>query len=672
MPSRHISPKEMNSLKFMLLDVKNLVAGDMPNVDLLPHRPMMSDPNALFTLIDSIPALVAYIDCNMVLQYCNQPFRSWFAQEQDLTGRSFPSITSGEIFLQMQKQTDRALAGERAFCQISISTGKGIQYLDASLSPDFDDQNKVKGFVFHGVDVTEQSRTERDLKDYFENASIGLHWVDADGIIVWANPAELRMLGYSENEYIGHHISEFHADKDVIGEILNRLSNKKAITNYDAHLLCKDGSIRHVTINSSVLWEGNRFVHTRCFTVDVTEKKLAAEAVKESEERFRMMANLVPLTIWTTDTGGYCNFLSVRWKEATGQPVEQGLGEGWIGFIHPEDRENIRNSWTRSLSAKRPFEARFRLLNAEGGYSVNYANSALRYDASGEFAGYIAIFQDVSSDELIKSSLEKIVLDRTEDLRKRNADLKTAEKALQEKNKELEEINNQLSSFAHIASHDLQEPLRKIQAFSNRLFEMEGDKISEKGKELYRRIQHSSGQMKNLIQDLLTYSQSSGNEEKLERVDLDALFAEVVSELEIKIGERKAVIKNLGLPSLNIVRFQFHQLFLNLLTNAIKFTVEGIVPEVIVSSDLVSGVQGSSDARKMYHHITVKDNGIGFEPGQAEKIFEMFYRLHGRSEYEGTGLGLAICKKIVENHKGIIRAESRVNEGATFHIYLPA
>jgi PAS domain S-box-containing protein len=372
---------------------------------------------------------------------------------------------------------------------------------------------------------------------------------------------------------------------------------------------------------------------------------------------------------------GYYNFLSVRWEQTTGKPIEEGLGMGWRNFIHPEDRDSISNSWMKSFSTRKSFEARFRFLNAAGGYSVHYVNSIPRYNAAGEFSGYIGILQDVSSDELIKSSLEKIVLDRTEDLRKRNAELKKAESDLQVKNKELEEINNQLSSFAHIASHDLQEPLRKIQTFSNRLFELEGVKFSDKGKDLYNRIHRSADRMKNLIQDLLAYSKSgNGSEEKIENVDLNLIFKEVVGELVVKIGEKKAVVKNLGLPRVSIIRFQFHQLFLNLLTNAIKFSKNGAAPHVTLASEVIDGSQilnGWGEVDKPYHHIKINDNGIGFEPQYADKIFEMFHRLHGRTEYEGTGIGLAICKKIVENHKGIIIAEGRKGEGATFHIYLP-
>lgn len=661
-------------MESILLVAKTRLIGDSENVDLSSHSCPVDEPQAVLTLIDSIPALVAYIDCNMVLRYCNQPFKAWFSLNEDVAGKSFPVIVGEEVFFQLQRHMGSVLVGERAHFQISVNAQNGVQCLDATLSPDFDNRRRVRGFIFHSSDVTEKNKTERALKDYFENASIGLHWVNSNGIIIWANPAELKMLGYTEREYIGHHISEFHADKLVIADILNRLLNRKAIKNQEADLLCKDGSVRHVTINSTALWEGNKFIQTRCFTVDTTEQKRATQAVKESEERFKTMANLVPLIIWTTDATGYCNFLSIRWCEMTGKPVEEGMGDRWIGFIHPEDRENIRNSWAQSFSVKRTFEARFRLLNAAGGYNASYANSTPRYNAFGQFEGYIGILQDVSSDELIKSSLERIVLDRTDDLRKRNADLKRAEKSLQDKNKELEEINNQLSSFAYIASHDLQEPLRKIQTFSGRLFQSEGDKFSDMGKELYRRINVSLHRMTNLIRDLLAYSRSNSDEDQVEGIDLNLLFNEVVNELEVKIGEKGAKIENFGLPMLNVVKFQFHQLFLNLLSNAIKFTREGTVPHIIVRTEMIDGravLNGLGVIDTVYYHITITDSGIGFDPQYAEKIFEIFHRLHGRAEYEGTGIGLAICKRIVDNHKGVIVAEGRVNEGAVFHIYLP-
>jgi PAS domain S-box-containing protein len=643
------------------------------DIGLRSYDDMQNEFIDLPTLLNSIPALVAYIDCNMVLQCCNQPFKTWFNLNEELIGEKFPGIVGLEIFDQVQRHLGKVLVGDRAHFQISVNTKNGFEHLEATLSPHFDQRRQVKGFIFHCSDITEKNKTERALKDYFENASICLHWVNADGIIIWANFAELKLLGYTEEEYIGRHISEFHASKSSIEDILDRLSNKQRIENYEADLVCKDGSIRHVTINSTALFEGEKFIHTRCFTIDVTEQKRAAKVIMESEQRFRQMASLVPVVIWTTDEKGDCNFLSSNWEQLTGRSVEEGLSRLWVNFIHPDDRDNVIASWTSSFHARKPFEGKFRLLSALGKYIVAHMNSSPIYDTGGEVTGYIGILQDISADEQIKYSLEKIVLDKTEDLRKRNAELRQAETVLMEKNEELEKINNQLSSFAHVASHDLQEPLRKIQINFDRLFDLEGDNFSEKGKDLYHRITGSTSQMRNLIRDLLSYAQSSDYEGKQEEVDLNLILRDTLNALDAKINEKNATIMVEELPTLNVVRFQFYQLFLNLLSNALKFSKSDTDPYIVVRSELVEGkgVNGLSEVTKAYYHLSVSDNGIGFSPEQAEKVFEKFYRLHGRTNYEGTGLGLAICKKIVENHKGVIAAESRENEGAIFHIYLP-
>lgn len=643
-------------------------------VGLHVHNGMQKETADGETLLNSIPALVAYIDCNMILQFFNQPFKKWFNINGELAGQRFPLVAGSEIFDQVQYHMGKVLVGERAHFQISINTRNGVQYLEATLSPHFDQQRQVKGFIFHCSDVTEKNRTERALKDYFENASVCLHWVNADGIIVWANHAELKLLGYTEEEYVGRHISEFHLSKSVIEDIMNRLRNKQRIENYDADLVCKDGSIRHVTLNSTALWEGEKFVHTRCFTIDVTEQKLAAKVIRESEERFRQIASLVPLVIWTTDDKGDCNFLSSNWEQLTGKSVQEGLSRLWFNFIHPDDRNNVIASWKSSFHARKPFEGKFRFLKASEKYIVAYVNSSPIYDSGGEVTGYVGILQDISAEEQIKYSLEKIVLDRTEDLRKRNGDLRLAETVLKEKNEELEKINNQLSSFAHIASHDLQEPLRKIQMYFDRLFVLEGDNFSEQGKDLYHRISGSASQMRNLIQDLLSYAQSNDNEGKLEEVDLNLILKDTLNALDAKITEKNATIRVGELPTLKIVGFQFYQLFLNLLNNALKFSKSGIDPYIVVRSEFVEGnglPNGLGENNNAYYHLSVSDNGIGFADEKSEKLFEMFYRLHGRTKYEGTGLGLAICRKIVENHKGVIFAEGRENEGAVFHIYLP-
>jgi PAS domain S-box-containing protein len=258
----------------------------------------------------------------------------------------------------------------------------------------------------------------------------------------------------------------------------------------------------------------------------------------------------------------------------------------------------------------------------------------------------------------------KVTRDLTE--RKRLEDL------LKSKNNELEKMNQELSSFAYIASHDLQEPLRKIQAFASRISETEKDNFSEKSIDYFARMQSAAERMQNLINDLLTYSRTSTMERKFEEVDLNNLIEDVKSELDEAIQDKKAMIEVTALPKLHGIRFQFQQLFTNLLMNSLKFSKSEVPSVITITSDTKTSVHHKAlNQNTDYHHIIIRDNGIGFEPEYNLKIFEVFQRLHGRSEYNGTGIGLAICKKIVENHKGFIEAEGEVDTGATFHIYIP-
>ncbi|HEY0771632.1 MAG TPA: ATP-binding protein, partial [Sphingobacteriaceae bacterium] len=179
--------------------------------------------------------------------------------------------------------------------------------------------------------------------------------------------------------------------------------------------------------------------------------------------------------------------------------------------------------------------------------------------------------------------------------------------------------------------------------------------------------------MQKLIEDLLAYSRTNTTEKKFERTDLNDVISEIRTELKETIESKKAKITVQKLPTLDTIRFQISQLFTNIFTNALKFSKPDVAPEITITHEVVEGSSFGqiANAEKLYHKISVSDNGIGFEPEHKHKIFEVFQRLHGRSEYSGTGIGLAICKKIVDNHGGVINAESELDHGATFNIYLP-
>ncbi len=246
-----------------------------------------------------------------------------------------------------------------------------------------------------------------------------------------------------------------------------------------------------------------------------------------------------------------------------------------------------------------------------------------------------------------------------------------AEASLHRHAEALERRNRELQEFAYVASHDLQEPLRKIQAFSDRLVRKCGDQVSEDGQLYIGRIQDAAGRMHDLINDLLTYSRVSTRAEAFESVSLGKVVREVLSDLEIRIAETEATVEVGELPDIEASAVQMRQLFQNLISNALKFRRDGVPPRVEISVEPVAPDGGGAAAPAGICRIGIADNGIGFEPKYAEQIFGIFQRLHGRGSYEGTGIGLATCRKIVERHHGLIEARGIEGEGATFILTLP-
>jgi len=269
------------------------------------------------------------------------------------------------------------------------------------------------------------------------------------------------------------------------------------------------------------------------------------------------------------------------------------------------------------------------------------------HDTNGDIIGFSKVTRDLTERKI------------AEDKQKQNAE-------------QLEAQNKELEQFAYVASHDLQEPLRKIRTFNAMIIEQEGENLSDKAKDYFQRSISAADRMNRLIEDLLTYSRATRDAENAEPVDLNVVAARIRN--NYKDAEKKITIDVDQLPTLVGMRFQFEQLFDNMVNNGIKYQPEGNEPHIQIRYKIVSGNEiagkGLGPSSK-FHEISFIDNGIGFDIAYADKIFEMFQRLHGRSEYTGSGIGLAIVKKIVQNYNGFVTAESETGKGSTFHVYFP-
>ena len=258
-------------------------------------------------------------------------------------------------------------------------------------------------------EAEEQLRqSQRQLTDFVENATEGLHWLGPDGMILWANKAELDLLGYTREEYIGHHIAEFHADPSVIKDIIFRLANKEKLYGYEARLRRKDGTIKHVLVNSDALWEDGKFLRTRCFTRDITERKQTEEALRESEERFRFLAESIPHMVWAAQPDGQSDYYNARFLDYLGMTLEQLQGWTWTETLHPDDQQRTIDAWEHALRNGAEFLIECRIRNGKTGECRWFLGHALpQRDVNGHVVRWFGTCTDIDERKRAERALRE-------------------------------------------------------------------------------------------------------------------------------------------------------------------------------------------------------------------------------------------------------------------------
>jgi two-component system CheB/CheR fusion protein len=393
---------------------------------------------------------------------------------------------------------------------------------------------------------------------------------------------------------------------------------------------------------------------------DVTEQVIAKKKIEESEKKFKQLAELLPQKVWTADAEGNKTYFNKTLLDYAGMSHEELNGDKWKQMIHPDDWEQDEIKWKKSIKTGKIYQSESRFLSKDGEYLWHLTTAVPLKDEQGKILLWIGSKTEIEKQRKQKEKLEEAVEGRT-------SELKLA-------NEELKKMNKELEAFTYVSSHDLQEPLRKIQTLSDRILEKENQNLSDNGKNYFRLMQNSAQRMQTLIQDLLAFSRLNMADRKFENTDLNIIIEDVKNEFKEAIAEKHAIITVKEICNVKIIPFQFRQLMHNIISNALKFSNPKIPPHITIKSVNIKYTKiniANLTPNKEYCHITISDNGIGFEKEFAEKIFEVFQKLHAKDEYAGTGIGLAIVKKIVENHNGIISATSKINIGTTFDIYIP-
>jgi PAS domain S-box-containing protein len=551
-------------------------------------------------------------------------------------------------------------------------------------------------------------RSEEQLRLLFEHVKdYAILALDANGrVTVWNKGAELA-YGYAEKEITGCHFSCFYPPEEAAQGIpdshLKTAAESGSVTT-ECWQVRRDGTRFWARLNLAALRDetGARRGFS-LVTRDITRRKLTDEErasllareqqaraeAEASEARYRFLAEALPQSVWMARPDGWLEYFNQHWFDYTGLSLEQSQGLRWQAAIHPADLEGCLDLWAKAVATGEGFQHECRLKRAsDGAFRWHLVRTLAVRDAGGQIIKWLGTFTDIDDQKRAEEELQRGRLELEARIEQRTAALtqinqilkeqvierKRAEENLRRSAAQLEASNRELQDFAFIASHDLQEPLRKVQAFSDRLLAKYGDRLGDDGRESLRRMQSAAARMRTLIDDLLTFSRVTTKAQPFVPVHLAQVAREVVSDLEARIEQTGGRVEIGFLPVIDADPLQMRQLLQNLISNALKFVRPGVSPVVKIYGQFLNGQQKRADdslADIDCCQILVEDNGIGFDMKYLDRIFTVFQRLHSRADFEGTGIGLAVCRKIVARHGGTITARSKPGEGSTFIVTLP-
>ncbi len=383
-----------------------------------------------------------------------------------------------------------------------------------------------------------------------------------------------------------------------------------------------------------------------------------ADKLKESEDDYRTLTDSLPLMMFAINTRGIISYSNKWIEQFLGVMPREINSEGWQTIIHPDDVGTFKKNTLASLQKIVPFKGEFRLKEkSTGNFIWHMVSFSPLKNEKEKLLKWIGFMVDINANKLA----EKTLKDNKELIEIQNK-LFLNQEELQVKIAELNRSNYELEQFAHLATHDLQEPLRKLFYYSDALQVKFHEALGTGGVSMLKNMRVAAGRMKELITDLLSYSQLNKQQIEFTPVNLNEILQEVVKDLEVNIQEKNALIEIGVLPDINGNALRLRQLFTNLIANSLKYSRPDHPPRVQIISREEEGE----------YVLNVKDNGIGFEEEYKEKIFGMFERLHTKDKFPGTGIGLPICRKITELHGGSISADSVIGESSIFEIKFPA
>jgi signal transduction histidine kinase len=620
----------------------------------------------------------------LIITLANERSLQLWGKDEGIIGKrildALPEMGT-QPFYQLLKsvyETGETFEGKESTAYLEVNGELKLIYVNFVFKAMHDDHGNITGVLATGYDVTDLVEARKKMADAEERARLaieaaGLGTFDFDHVTQRGitSPVFDAMFGFQTQQRPADYIARIHPDdKHIRLKAMEQAAHTGNIF-YEARLLLSDQTIRWVRINGKIYYdELNRPIRTVGTALDFTDQHLSLKELEESEERFRTLITEAPEVASGLYIGHelrirYVNDIMLRFWDKDASIIGKTIREAMPELGDQPFLELLDNVFKTGLtySGKEEKAMLFRNGKLEASY-YNYTYKALR-NAAGEIYGIHHMAHEVTDTVIAKERLLETEKKFREEL----------EFKIRERTQELERSNDELQQFAYVASHDLQEPLRKIATFSELLQKTLGD-ISPTSRDYLNRISKSTLRMLGLIKDVLNYSRVTRRDAIFKTVRLNDILNDVLNDYELLIAEKRATIEVEDLPQIQGIPTQINQLFNNLLSNSLKFSDDHRDLRITIrcrplsTEELISHPELNSSLT--YVKMEWEDNGIGFEQHYAEQVFEIFERLNSQKEYAGSGIGLAICKRIVTNHDGKISSTSNYGKGTTFHIYLPS
>jgi len=655
-----------------------------------------SERNLRNTILQAPVAMCILRGKDLVVEVANaRMFELWGKQSHHVLNRPiFEGIPEArhqgleELLHQVYTTGDTYSANERP---VDLPRNGRVEtvYINFVYEPLREGDGSIAGIIAVAIDVTEQvkarqqvEQSEQYVRALVESAPFPIAAYEGQDMrIVLANKSILDIWGKGYNVVGKRYVDVLPElnNQEVFTQLQNVYASGLPFHARNQHLeLIVDGTPKTFYFNYSftpIKGLGGKVVGVMNTGADVTDLNVAKQQVEKSEQNFRNMILQAPVAMCILlGEDHVVDIANEAMIELWGKPREVVMHKPIFEGL-PDARkqgleqllDNVYNVGTPFHGFEHPVE-----LIRNGNTEIVYQNFVYEpyNDANGNRLGVLVISIDVTQQVLARQKIEEVVVQRTHELAQANA-------SLIKSNEELKRSNAYLEEFAHAASHDLKEPIRKVLTFADRLKTSLNERMTESEKGYFERMENATRRMGMLVDDLLEYSYINERPLEMEQVDLEKKVRRVITDLELLVEEKKAVITIEKLPVIKGYNRQLQQLFQNLIGNALKYSKPGVPPEIKVAARKIKGMEAPvqvlpEQQGQYFHLVMVRDNGIGFEQHYAERIFGMFQRLHGKAEYAGTGVGLSIARKVTENHQGYIWAESEIGKGATFYVLLPA